>query len=304
MFSRFQMREFEKGSFFMILSSLMSVFFSFFVKLSSAMVYLPLVIFLRFFIPCLILIPYFLRYKAQIKEINFKKTHMHVLRGISILISQFSLFYYFTKAPLTDGVLLYNTGPLFIPLISLIFFQIRVSRGVWLSLCVSFIGVILVLKPHEAVFDFFSLYGFSAGFFVALSQVLYGVNRDNQTIPQNIFLFFTYSSILSLIIFLISLNYISLSEIWSITAQHGTLMPVVGVLGVCVGTIMNQYLRGKAFGYAKPASLAPFIYLAVLFAALLDLFLYPETLHGFNFIVGMLLVFLGTLGRMVYASRA
>ena len=305
MFRRVQLKGFERGSFYMVLSALMGTFMAFFVEAAMVTVYLPLMVFLRFFVPFLFTIPYFCYYYNQIREISFRRTARHVLRALAIVASQYALFYYFTEGSLTNGVLLINTAPLFIPIVSYVYLRYKASRVVWVSLIVSFVGVICVLKPSSSVFDYFSIFGFIAGFFVAVSQVLYGVNRERDTLPQNIFLFFLYTSILSLIAFLLTLIYSPFKEVvGSSFLSQGLFWPVLSIICIGFGSVINQYVRGKSYQYAKPASVAPFIYLSVVFAAVLDQILHPGSIHGFNFFTGMILIFLGTTIRLLYSAKA
>jgi drug/metabolite transporter (DMT)-like permease len=289
----------------MILSAASSAVFGLFVKTAMATVFLPLMVFLRFFIPLVLIFPYFYIHFIKIREIKFRKTGKHALRVIAVIISQYSLFYYFTRGSLTDGVLLWNTAPMFMPIIMYVFYKHRTGRVVWLSLLVSFLGVVCVLKPNADLFDPFSIYGFISGVAVAFSQVLYGVNRENDSLAQNIFLFFLYSTILSLVVFVGTLFFYDFTTMMKDSFYNsGMYIPILSILGVGVGTIGNQVLRGTAYKYAKPSSLGPYIYISVLFAAFIDMFLHPEIIHGFIFTVGILLIFSGTMIKMAYTAKA
>lgn len=301
MFRNFQLKRFERASFYMILSAASAALFALFVKAAMSTVFLPLMVFLRFFIPLLLVLPYYL---FHIGELRFNGTGKHALRAFFVIISQYSLFYYFTRASLTDGVLLWNTAPMFMPIIMYIVYKHKTGRVVWLSLLVSFIGVICVLKPTRALFDPFSIYGFISGLSVAFSQILYGVNREADTLSQNIFLFFFYTTILSLVIFLTTLFFYDFTGmVLSSFYDNGMVIPILSVLGVGIGTIGNQILRGEAYKYAKPSSLGPYIYISVLFAALIDICLHRDVIHGFTFGIGMILIFVGTLIRMAYTAK-
>lgn len=289
----------------MILSAFISTLFGLFAKLAMATIYLPFMVFLRFFVPLLLVMPYFIRNFDEIKKIEFLSTRNHVLRAIAVLVSQYSLFYFFTKGSLTDGVLLWNTAPMFMPIITYIFFKHKTSKVVWLSLLVSFTGVICVLKPTGSVFDPFSIYGFVSGLAVAFSQVLYGLNRESDTLDQNLFLFFVYSSFFSFLILIASLSVVGFgSAFLDSFYTEGSFIPIISVFGVGIGTIFNQILRGKAYKCAKPASLAPYIYLSVVFAAFIEMIHQPSSFQGFNFIIGMLLIFIGTMIRIVHTAKA
>ncbi len=304
MFRRFQLRRFERGSLYMILAMVVSTVFAFSIKSAMATVFLPLMVFLRFFLPFLLILPYFLFNFSEIREVQLMKTGGHLLRASFVVVSQYSLFYYFTKGSLTNGILLWNTSPLFIPIIMMIFYKHRTPTPIWMALFVAFLGVICILKPTNGVFDLFSIFGFLSGITVAFSQVLYGVNRENETLPQNVFFFFFYTSILSLFplfcsLFMYGFEQVILSSFY----QQGMLVPALSVLVASFASIGNQVLRGKAYLTAKPASLAPYIYLCVVFAAVIDVIQHPGSIHGFLFVLGMLLIFSGIFIEMFYSAK-
>src|SRR5580700_11912359 len=100
----------------MLLSSVLLSFFTLFAKFGAGTTSYFLLIFLRFGIPLLLLVPYLL-WSASIKELflvnNFK---MQLLRCSCILIYQYSIFYYLTYSSLLDATVMQNTAPLFMPI--------------------------------------------------------------------------------------------------------------------------------------------------------------------------------------------
>ncbi len=295
MFSKFQIRRFEKGAFYMVLASFFATFFSLFVKIGVENIYMPWMLFLRFSVPFIFVVIFFSFKRVLWKEITFKGTGLHLVRSIAVVISQMSLLYYFTKGSLTNGVLLWNTYPMFMPIISYILFRHKTSALVFLSLFVSFCGVLLILKPTKEVFDPFTIFGFISGFSVAIAQVLNGMNRQTDTLMNNTFLFFFYTSVLTGS-FLLSVLAFGGFEQGFLVVTSNQILPLSLIIGfVGVGATMNQLLRGLAFTFAKPVSLAPFIYLSVVFSASIDFFLHPGTIHGFSFTMGVALIMVGSL---------
>jgi drug/metabolite transporter (DMT)-like permease len=76
------------------------------------------------------------------------------------------------KMPLVNAVLLSNSAPLFIPLVTWVWLKERIGGMVWMSLSVGFAGVILILKPGLALLsDPIALIAISAAIFSALALV-------------------------------------------------------------------------------------------------------------------------------------
>ena len=76
-----------------------------------------------------------------------KVSRLDYLRVGSVLISQFCLFYYLAHGSLLIGMLLYNTGPLFSPLLARWLLGITFGLRTVTSLLLGFTGVALVLNP-------------------------------------------------------------------------------------------------------------------------------------------------------------
>lgn len=287
----------------MVLSAFFSTFYALFVKIGVENIDLPWMLFFRFFIPLIFVLLFALFKKSLLKEISFKGSGKHSIRAIVGVISQLSLLYYFTKGSLTNGVLLWNTSPMFMPMISYVLFRHKTSPIIWFSLFVSFAGVLLVLKPNHHLIDPFSIFGFISGFAVAVSQIMNGMNRQTETLMQNIFLFFFNASVLSGVLLLCVLVTGDSNSHLVVTSDKAMLYPVMIILFVGIGSAMIQVLRGIAFTFAKPEALSPFIYLSVVFSAIIDNVLHPGTIHGFAFILGIALILVGTLIPLVYTKQ-
>jgi drug/metabolite transporter (DMT)-like permease len=95
------------------------------------------------------------------------------LRLASVLISQFCLFYYLAHGSLLIGMLLYNTGPLFSPILARLLLGITFGIRTVVSLLLGFAGVALVLNPFGETLDSIVLVALASGFFNACSQLAF-----------------------------------------------------------------------------------------------------------------------------------
>ena len=285
------LQKYERGVLFMLLGALSVTLFGFFVKIEVQNFPFTFLVFLRFFLPLLLVTPFcffwgtFRRLKSS--GINYPA---HFMRAIFVLISQYSLFYYLNHTTLLNGMMLWNSAPIFTPLICKVFFGHRHKKIIWLSVIVGFFGLALILKPDVGIFDPMSIWGLMAGFFTAASQTLYGNHRITCKVDVNVFLLFLFTSFSSFIVFIlfegILCDAINPDLLIVFTGGWAFYFPVCMV---ALGTIGNQIFRGMAYSYAQPGSLAPFVYVAALLSGVLD-WLYFKHIPDFMFIIGILLV--------------
>lgn len=75
--------------------------------------------------------------------------------------------------PIVNGTLLFNTAPLFIPLFATLFLKEKIARNTWIAVLFGFIGVIIIIKPTEAIFtqpgNFIAIF---SGIFLAIAYLL------------------------------------------------------------------------------------------------------------------------------------
>lgn len=267
----------------MLISSGFISFFSLCVKFGVASVSIWTMTWLRFFIPLLFAIPFLVLSGAFKKFWPIKNLQLHFYRSAVVVVGQISMIYYLTRASLLDATLLWGTGPIFIPLIARIFFKQPIHRATWITIAISFLGIIFILKPDKGIFDFFSIFGLVSGLGMGFSQVLFGMNTEKGDPGENLFYLFLFSSALSFIPYLV---YEERHFAFDLTGTGG-----LAILGVAVATLANQLFRGLAYKEAKPSLLTPFLYFSVVLSGLFDWIFFhhaPDmwTLTGCVLVVG------------------
>ncbi len=288
--------ETEKGMVYISIASLTSAMLGLFVKLSAARLSIPFLVLVRFLVPLLICIPLFWylgTFKKVLLQQSIKGAHLkgHLMRAVFLILSQYCYFFYLTKSSLLNAVMLLNTAPIFIPLVSKYLFKDQSIKIVSKSIVVSVIGVILVIQPDQTLFMYSSLVGLLSGVFLAFSQSIYGENVQERGMDENIFFVFWSASIMTFTVLLIFFSD-HLHMGWTeLTQQSLREWVYVFLIGIC--TTLNQYFRGVAYTHIKPHVLAPLMNLAVLFAFFFDLLIFKKT-PDYLSIVGSLLIILGT----------
>lgn len=117
---------------------------------------------------------------------------IHLFRTIFSLSISYLLFYSVQFIPLVDAVLLTNTAPLWVPLLSFVFMSKKINHKLWPALIIGFIGIILVLNPDKQVFHGASLLALTAGICMASSAMLIGEAKNDKSLT-NMFYYFLFS---------------------------------------------------------------------------------------------------------------
>ena len=286
-------QSFGKGVFYMVVSAFWFALTYLFVKLCAGHFPFFLFAFLRFLIPALILLVVLLIERRLKACFRIKHFHTHLLRAFCVTIAQLSIFYYISRSSLLNATVLLNTGPLFIPLIEWLARGYPLKKKALLPLFIGFVGVILILQPGSDLFSWLSFVGLLAGFAQACSQVLYGVHSHQESPEVNIFLLFSLSTCISIVPLLISYFAFSFETArfaQVATAEHGLYL--LFLLVVAIANVLTQFFRGLAYlRGGRPATLATFLYLAVLFAFFYDwiIFDHPANIYsllGALFVMG------------------
>jgi drug/metabolite transporter (DMT)-like permease len=118
-----------------------------------------------------ILTPYILREGIA----YLKSDHYGKLIGRAVFGTMASFLYTVSLQfiPIVNGTLLFNTAPIFIPLLSLIFLRTKISPSIWLAVALGFFGIILIIHPTAEIFtQTGNLVGLTSGIFLAIAYLL------------------------------------------------------------------------------------------------------------------------------------
>lgn len=261
-------------------------------KLGSPDLSLPSLIFWRFF-SAFFLCFFLLGTLGRLHHI-FSIAHpkSQLARSLLVLCSQYCFYYYIQSHSLLNGTVLLSLGPIFIPMIEWVFLGKKVGKSTLVGLIVSFLGMILVLQPDRNIFTVSSIIGILAGLAQGCSQVIFGLSAKEEQSDVSCFYLFLFGSGMSLIPYLYSTPLehpptVSLSTLFFL------------ILGMGIGSVLNQYARGVAYRHGTPSTLSTFLYFSILLGGLWDWLIFgepPNTLSiigaGFVILGGLLKIYL------------
>lgn len=255
----------------------------------TALIDFPVLIFLRFFIPFLILL--WIAIVLLQEKWDLSQWRLLLFRALLAVSSQYCLFFYLFHGSLLNGTLLFTTSGLFLPFISYLCFRTAIKVKTLVATLVSFIGVSLILDASGEM-NWVMFIGLLSGFLNACSQVTMHYSSKKGSAFDVTLMMFAFSSFYTLMIVLLG-HFTSLAH--AFVSSNFEIEWLI-LIGLAVFTISNQSLRTKAYRYVnKPASLTPFYYVSIVFSALLDWFFYDRSLQWHAY-VGFLFIFMAAVG--------
>ncbi|HJO91807.1 MAG TPA: DMT family transporter [Victivallales bacterium] len=270
-----------KGVCFALLSGLSIAVMGVFVKLTDGQLSNFTLLFFRFLISLLILLP------LVKKEANFSfKIKFPVILSVRCVFGFIALACYFIAIqyiPLANAVLLENTFPVFVPIILFIATGMKTDKKVLGGIFLSFIGIIIILNPGRNILQSASFIGLIGGICAAVSFVCLRLMlaKDSSQFSNILLWFFFFCTILSGILMIFDFSMPDLIQF--------LFLILIGVFGY-----FFQFLMTKALQYACVRIVSPMMYFSVLFAGCFDFVIWGITPHMYT-LIGVVITVLGAI---------
>lgn len=94
-----------------------------------------------------------------------------ILRGAVMFLAYFSFYIALAGLPLPTTVALYYSGPLFITVLSVLFLKEKVAPLGWLAVLTGFLGVVIMVRPGSALFDWAALLPILSGLTYGIAMI-------------------------------------------------------------------------------------------------------------------------------------
>jgi len=173
-------------------------------------------------------------------------------------------FHAFSLMRLADGIAILHTTPLFMTVLSIIFLKERVGLHRWAAVMAGFIGMVIVVRPGNSMFESGSFYMLLAAFCISCTTILIR-HLSIRSDPVNLTFYFTMAGVVisSIAIFFLG---------WQTPqGQDWAFFIAVGFLGG-----MAQYLMTVSYRQAKISTVAPLKYLSIGFGGVIAYFVWSE----------------------------
>lgn len=195
---------------------------------------------------------------------------MHIVRSIAGTASMFLNFAALARLPLADITAFSFVAPIFAVILASVFLQERVGPFRWSAVLIGFVGVVVMSQPHGGMVRIIAA-GFSSGAGLALMGALLSAfvvifirqmsaTERSETI---VFYFMTTCAAVS-----------AVTMIWHHAALSWPQIVWLVVSGGIGG--IGQICMTYSYRYAEPSLLAPFDYVAMVWAAALGYLIFAE----------------------------
>ncbi|HIF6191623.1 TPA: DMT family transporter [Vibrio parahaemolyticus] len=286
------MNHVHKPIVFMLMSTLSLSVTGLLAKQLSEALSVTMFSFLRFFLPALILLLVLIPKGIKLpKSTELKPT---LLRALCIGLSQLCFIASLQTLTLVESVVLFATGPLFMPVIEKLVWHGKIRASTVFGIVMAFSGVVLLAGTEgEFTLRYDLLLGLAGGLFNSGSQLtLYKVSKSNMSPLEINFWAFSFAALFILPLALINDGFGLLgAHAFSLSVEPSVLW----LLAMSMLIINTQVFRAKAYQLASSGSqLAPLIFTNLLFTAVWQSLFFADVMSRTQ-IAGMGLIVLATV---------
>ncbi|ELA9844459.1 DMT family transporter [Vibrio parahaemolyticus] len=286
------MNHVHKPIVFMLMSTLSLSVTGLLAKQLSEALSVTMFSFLRFFLPAVILLLVMIPKGIKLpKSTELKPT---LLRALCIGLSQLCFIASLQTLTLVESVVLFATGPLFMPVIEKLAWHGKIRASTVFGIVMAFSGVVLLAGTEgEFTLRYDLLLGLAGGLFNSGSQLtLYKVSKSNMSPLEINFWAFSFAALFILPLALINDGSGLLgAHSFSLSVEPSVLL----LLAMSMLIINTQVFRAKAYQLASSGSqLAPLIFTNLLFTAVWQSLFFADVMSRTQ-IAGMGLIVLATV---------
>ncbi len=223
----------------------------------------------------------FSKSERKIKVPLTKYKFLQIFRGTVLAIEMCFAHYCFLKIGLIETHAIFASCPLIVAILSLVILKEKFGWRRWIAILVGFLGILIILRPGLKVFDPISLIALACSVAFALYQVLTRyVSQEDE--PKTSFF---YTGISGLIV---------LSIIGPFFLSKIEFIDIFFILMVCFLGAAGHFFMITAFKNAEASLLQPFVYLHLVFASIIGIFVFEEKID-LPIIIGSTIVILAGL---------
>jgi drug/metabolite transporter (DMT)-like permease len=188
----------------------------------------------------------------------------HAIRGFSGIVSLGLLYFAITRIPIADATALAYAAPIFITVLAIFLLGERIGLRRWLAVSTGFAGVLLIARPEAGSLNL-GVAAAAASAFTGALVTIWLRKLSHTEHPLAIGIFYNSLGSLACLAWVLASGWLAPrgSELWLF-------------LGFGLGCGLQQWLLTISFRYAEASLLAPFEYLAMVFAAVVGYVFWGE----------------------------
>lgn len=188
----------------------------------------------------------------------------HAIRSVSGILSLGLLYFAITRIPIADATALSYAAPIFITVLAIFLLGEKIGLRRWLAVFAGFVGVLLIARPVGGGWDI----GVAAASASALAGALVAIwlrKLSSSEHPAAIGIYYNNLGCLLCLVWVLLSGWLTPrgADLWLFLAFG-------------LGCGLQQWLLTISFRYAEASLLAPYEYLAMVFAAIVGYVFWGE----------------------------
>ena len=188
----------------------------------------------------------------------------HAFRSIAGFTSLALLYYSLSRIPLADATALAYSAPIFITFLAIFLLKETIGVRRWIAIFTGFIGVILIAQPGGASWNL----GVGAAIVSAITGALVAIWLRRLSSSERsvaVGLYYNSTGVVICLVWVLITGWL---------VPHRGELILFGAFGLMCAA--QQWLLTISFRYAEASLLAPFEYLAMVFAAIVGYVFWGE----------------------------
>ncbi len=210
-----------------------------------------------------------------------------ILRGILGTIALVCIFYAIKNMPLNISTVIQYTYPIFISIFAGILINEKITKNLIIASITGWLGILIILNPYQLSILNIELDKFTIliAFIGAISTALAYITVKKLSLTEDIFIIIKYFPLISII---------TLSPIVFFNWVTPNINDLIWIIGIGMFTQAGQTFLTIGLKKLPTSEAARINYLQVLFGSLWGILFFKELIN-INFLVGAVLVLLGTI---------
>lgn len=268
------------GSLFVILGEFFFVAMGMLVKILADDIPNNHLVFYRNLFAAIICIP--LIYRAGLNNFKTTRINIHLIRSACGVSAMYCFFYALANIELANAMLLKMTGPIFIPVVAVLWLREVVSLRTIIAILIGFAGVVIFLNPSKEI-QAAAVIGLLGGALAATAKVAIRKMSDTEPTTRIVFYFATLSAVISIFPVLAG-------PAFTPSTIQFSLLLLLAVLGTC-----GQLCLTKAYNLAPASQVGAFTYTSLLWASMAGWLFWDELPRLETYIGASLIIFAGII---------
>ena len=210
-----------------------------------------------------------------------------ILRGLLGTIALICIFYAIRNMPLNISTVIQYTYPIFISIFAGILLNEKITKNIILAVITGWLGILIILNPSQLSNLNVQLNDLTIAiaFLGSISTSLAYITVKKLSLTEDIFIIIKYFPLISIII---------LSPVVFINWVTPNISDLVWIIGIGIFTQAGQTFLTIGLKILPATEAASINYFQVFFGSLWGIFFFSEIIN-INFLIGSLLVLLGTI---------